>query len=281
MLTNLRPILAKADQERYAVGGFNITSLETALGIAQAAEAEQSPAILQISEKTIDYMGLDVAFAIAKTLADRATVPIAVHLDHGKNFELAEQALRIGFSSIMLDVSKMARNERIPFVKDFVKRAHQIGTSVEVEEDVIGGREDYIQGESGHFTEPERAAAFVRETGCDCFAISIGEAHGKPLPHEKLDVDLLTEINARVAVPLVLHGASSTPEPLIRDVISRGICKINIDTDLRLAFTQQLRQTLEEDDLYDPRDELWPTIEQVKAVVMEKMRLFGSSGKAR
>ncbi len=279
MLVNLNSILKKADQERYAIGGFNITSLETALGIIQAAEEEQSPVILQISEKTSDYMGLDVAFAIARTLADRSVVPVVIHLDHGKNFDLCERALKMGFSSIMLDVSKLERDARIPFVKDFVVRAHRAGVTVEVEEDIIGGREDYIQGEGGHFTDPRRAAMFVKETNCDCFAVSIGEAHGKPLPNEKLDLELLSEVNAVVNVPLVLHGASSTPDKIIREVISRGVCKINIDTDLRLAFDRQLRRTLSDKEMYDPRDELKPTIEEVKKTVIEKMRLFGSSGK--
>lgn len=281
MLVNLKEMLARADERRYAVGGFNMTSLETALGIVEAAEAEASPVILQISEKTVDYMGLDVAFAIAHTLATRVQVPMAIHLDHGKNFQLCEEALQIGFSSIMLDVSKMPIGERIAFVRDFVVRAHRRAVTVEVEEDMIGGREDYVQGDSGHFTDPKRAALFVRETGCDCFAVSIGEAHGKPLPTEKLDLELLAEINRAVSVPLVLHGASSTAESVIREAISLGVCKINIDTDLRLAFTKQLRQTLEQQDIYDPRDELKPTIAEVAGVVREKMQLFGSSGQAK
>lgn len=280
MLVNLKDMLMKADKNRYAVGAFNMTSLETALGVAEAAEAERSPVILAISEKTIDYMGLDLAVAIGRTLAGRVTVPMAVHLDHGKNFELTDQALKAGFSSIMLDVSKMAKDERIPFVRDYVKRAHLAGLTVEAEEDMIGGREDYIKGEVGHLSDPKRAATFVKQTGVDCFAVSIGSAHGQPLPHEHLDMELLYDINKAVSVPLVLHGASSTPETTTREAIARGICKINIDTDLRLAFTRQLRRTLEEKDLYDPRDELQPSIEEVKTVVIEKMRLFGSSGKA-
>lgn len=281
MLVNLKAILVRADAQRYAVGGFNITSLETALAISRAAEAEKSPVIFQISEKTVDYMGMDVAVAIARTLSEKISVPAVVHLDHGKNFELCEQALVSGFTSIMLDVSKVPLGERIPFVKDFVGRAHRKGITVEVEEDVIGGREDYVQGESGHFTNPKRAALFVKETTCDCFAVSIGEAHGKPLPNEKLDLELLGEINKQVDVPLVLHGASSTPEAIIRQAISLGVCKINIDTDLRLAFTKQLRETLKQGDIYDPRDELSPSIDDVERVVREKMQLFGSSGQAK
>lgn len=146
---------------------------------------------------------------------------------------------------------------------------------------MIGGREDYVTGSSGHLTEPKRAKTFVTETGCDSFAVSIGSAHGKPLPTEHLDLDLLREIRELVSVPLVLHGASSTSETVIREAIAAGICKINIDTDLRLAFTRQLHETLKDPDLYDPRDELRPTIESVRKIVQEKIRLFGSSGKAR
>lgn len=280
MLVNLSQILKKADAGHYAIGGFNMTTLESALGIVEAAEAEKSPVILQITEKTIDYMGLEVAFAIAKALADKASVPVAIHLDHGRNFELAESAMKIGFSSIMLDVSKLAESERIPFVKDFTKRAHRQNVTVEVEEDVIGGKEDYVDGKHWRFTDPTRAATFVKETNCDAFAVSIGNSHGKPQPGEVFDLKLISEVNQRVSVPLVLHGASSTPDHLIRDAIARGICKINIDTDLRLAFTKELRATLAEDkDLYDPRDELKPTIGEIKETVIEKMRLFGSNNK--
>jgi fructose-bisphosphate aldolase class II len=280
MLVNTGRILLAAQAGRYAVGGFNITSLESALGIIAGAEAEKSPVILQVSEKTVDYMSLEVAYAIARALADKSPLPVAVHLDHGKNFELAERALRQGFSSIMLDVSKLPLAERIPKVRAFVTKAHKNGATVEAEEDIIGGREDYVQGDHGHLTNPKRAKVFVAESGCDSFAVSIGESHGKPVPGEKLDLELLSEIRAAVTVPLVLHGASSTDPQIIREAVSRGICKINIDTDLRLAFTRQLRETLKEPDIYDPRDELRPGIGEITDVVREKIRLFGSSGKA-
>ncbi|MEK7548549.1 MAG: class II fructose-bisphosphate aldolase [Patescibacteria group bacterium] len=280
MLVNLQAVLEPAVKGRYAVGGFNITGLETALAIAEAAEREKSPVIFQISAKTIDYMGLDLAAAIGLTLANRLKVPAVVHLDHGTDLELAEQALKGGFSSIMLDVSRVPVKERIPIVRDFVQRAKKKNVSVEAEEDAIGGREDYVIGDRSHFTEPKRASEFVRLTGCAAYAVSIGSTHGQPLPNEKLDLELLSEIARSVPVPLVLHGASSTPITIIREAISRGISKINIDTDLRLAFTGQLRRTLRNDDLIDPRDELKPAREEVCRVVREKMRLFGSSGQA-
>jgi len=280
MLVNLNAVLKNADEEKYAIGGFNITTLESALAIIEAAEEEKSPVILQISEKTIDYMGLDVAFAIAKTLADRSPIPVVIHFDHGRNFVLVEQALKTGFSSVMLDVSKMERDKRIPFVKDFTAHARKFGVSVEAEEDQIGGREDYVEGDRSHFTDPKRAAIFVKETGIDAFAISIGSSHGKPLPHEKLDLDLLTRINKAVPAPLVLHGASSTNEKIIREAISLGVCKINIDTDLRLAFTRELRRTLKDPDIYDPREELKPSRDEIHEEVRKHIRLFGSDNKA-
>ena len=280
MLVNLSHILAKADREKYAIGGFNMTTLESAMAIVEAGEQEKSPIILQVSEKTIDYMGLDLAFAIAKTLADSADTPVAIHFDHGRNFELVQKAADIGFSSVMLDVSKMARNKRIPFVKEFTALAHRRKITVEAEEDQIGGREDYIDGNRGHFTNPHRAAQFVKETNVDCFAVSIGSTHGKPLPNEELDVELLADINKAVDVPLVLHGASSTDKNVIREAISLGICKINIDTDLRLAFTRELRRTLKDPDIYDPREELAPSRDEIREEVRRHIRLFGSDGKA-
>ncbi len=279
MLVNLSNILHQADLGKYAIGGFNMTTLESAMAIVEAGDQERSPIILQISEKTIDYMGLDLAFALAKTLADRTDIPVAIHFDHGRNFELVQKAVDIGFSSVMLDVSKMEPKERIPFVKDFTARAHRRKVSVEAEEDQIGGREDYVADNRGHFTDPHRAAQFVKATSVDAFAVSIGSTHGKPLPNEELDLDLLKEINKVVEVPLVLHGASSTDEKVIGAAIALGVCKINIDTDLRLAFTRELRRTLKDPDIYDPREELAPSRDEIRDEVIRHIRLFGSDGK--
>ncbi len=281
MLVNTTEMYRRAEAGKYAIGGFNITSLETALAIIEAAEAEKSPVILQVSEKTIDYMGLDVIFAVTKALADRTAVPAAIHFDHGRNFKLVEEAMNIGFSSVMLDVSKMPEKDRIPFVREFVKKAHRRHVSVEVEEDQIGGREDYVEGRGWKFTDPKRARAFVEATSCDAFAVSIGNSHGKALPDEDFDLELLEQIDKAVDKPLVLHGASSTPNDKIRRAIELGVRKINIDTDLRLAFNDEIRETLATDKkIYDPRDILRPTIPAVKKTVQEKIRLFGSSKKA-
>jgi fructose-bisphosphate aldolase class II len=273
-------MLEHAEKHRYAVGGFNITSLETALGIFEAGEKEKSPYIFQISEKTIDYMGLDVSFAIAKSLADRSDIPIAIHFDHGRNYPLIEDALKIGFSSVMVDVSHEPKQSRIGIVQELSKKAHKYGATIEVEEDSIAGREDYVKGRAYTFTDPKRAYEFVKMTEADLLAVSIGNSHGKPLEGEELHLDLLSKIDRLVSVPLVLHGASSTSKHIIREVIARGVRKINIDTDLRLAFTKSLRQNLiDHKEIYDPRDELKPTIKEVRDTVIDAMRDFGSSGK--
>jgi len=279
MLVNFRRILEEAQKERYAIGAFNMTAIETAMAIVTAAEKQNSPVILQLSEKSIDYFGFDLALGICRHLAEQAKVPVCVHLDHGKKMPLVDRALDSGFSSIMADLSKFPANERIKLGRDIVQRAHHKSITVELEEDSIGGKEDYVSGEV-KYSNPKRAASFVKETGCDAFAVAIGSAHGKPMPDEKLDLDLLREIRRVVTVPLVLHGASSTPPDITREAISRGICKINIDTDLRLAYSQKVRQALADPEVYDPRDYLKEALEAVMQVVEEKIKMFGSNNKA-
>lgn len=280
MLVNLTKILPRAREGKYAIGAFNMTALETALAIIEAAEEEHSPVILQISEKTIDFMGFELSLTVARMLADNAKVPVAVHLDHGKNLELVTKAIESGYPSIMADLSTIDPDKRIKIGKELVEQAHQMNVTVELEEDSIAGKEDYITGTGIKFTDPTRAAKFVNATGCDAFAVAIGSAHGKPQPGEKLDLDLLCDIAKVAPVPLVLHGASSTPDDIIREAISRGICKINIDTDLRVAFSKSVRATLGDGSIYDPRDYLHPAKDAVKQVVREKIRLFGSENKA-
>ncbi|MBI4948239.1 class II fructose-bisphosphate aldolase [Candidatus Berkelbacteria bacterium] len=279
MLVNLSKILQSAYKNKYAIGAFNITAIETALAIMQAGEQESSPIILQASEKTINYFGLDLTAAIGHTLAARTTLPVVLHLDHGKNIELAYKAIEIGFSSVMLDVSSMTLNERIPTVKKFVEFAHRHKVSVEAEEDVIGGKEDFINGKHPHFTDPKRAYIFCKETGIDCFAVSIGNRHGKAEQHEQFDLELLSQINKAVDIPLVLHGASATPPNLIKKAIELGVSKINIDTELRIAFSESLGEVYQELESIDPRDQLSETIDAVREIVVKDMRLFGSSNK--
>jgi len=279
MLVNFLSILKKAQKERYAVGAFNMTAIETGMAIVAEAERLNSPVILQLSEKSLDYFGFDLALGICRHLAESVRVPVCVHLDHGKNLSLIERAIDFGFPSIMADLSAFPVAERIKLGREIVSRAHHKSVSVELEEDSIGGKEDYVSGEL-KYTEPRRAAVFVKNTDCDAFAVAIGSVHGRPMPGERLDLDLLREIRRLVDVPLVLHGASSTPPKIIREAISRGVCKINIDTDLRVAFSKKVREALTDPEVYDPRDYLKEGQKAVRQIVEEKIKLFGSDNKA-
>lgn len=281
MLVTLRDILPKARQEGYAVGAFNTANMEITQAIVEAAVEEQSPVIIQTSEKAIEYAGLDVLFGMIKTLSMDADIPIVIHLDHGKTLSVIDEVLEVGFTSVMIDASQFPEAERVKVAKEVTAKAHAKGLSVEGERDQLRGKEDDVKGAEGKLTDPDEAAAFVRESGIDAFAVSIGNAHGKPLPNETLDLNLLEKISKKVLIPLTLHGASSTPEELIKKAISLGVAKINIDTDLRVAFSGALRDVLSKHpDVYDPREELGPAREAVKKMVRAKMKLFGSCGKA-
>jgi fructose-bisphosphate aldolase class II len=282
MLVTLREILPRARREGYAVGAFNTANMEITQAIIEAAEEERSPVIIQTSEKAIEYAGLGVLFGMIKTLAMSTRVPIVIHLDHGKTISVIDEVMEAGYTSVMIDASQVPEEERIKVAKEVAAKAHAKGLSVEGERDQLRGKEDDVKGAEGKLTEPDEAFRFVKETGIDAFAVSIGNAHGKPLPNEQLDLNRLGRIAERVDIPLTLHGASSTPEPLIKKAISLGVAKINIDTDLRVAFTGALRDILSNHpEIYDPREELGPAREAVKQMVREKMKVFGSSGKAK
>lgn len=282
MFVTLNEILPEARKKGYAVGAFNTANLEITQAIIEAAQEEKSPVIIQTSEKAIEYAGLDVLFGMIKAVAAHVDVPVVIHLDHGKTLDLINQVIEIGYTSVMIDASQFAEEERPKVAAEVTKKAHAKGLSVEGERDKLRGTEDDVKGAEGKMTDPLEAKQFVEKTGVDAFAVSIGNAHGKPLPDERLDLDLLERIAEAVSVPLTLHGASSTPKEMIKQAISLGIAKINIDTDLRISFTGALREVLSNHpEIYDPREELGPAREAVKNMVKEKMRLFGSSGRAR
>jgi len=282
MFITLNDILPEARHEGFAVGAFNTANLEISQAIIEAAQEEKSPVIIQTSEKAIEYAGLDVLYGMIKAVAAHVDIPVVIHLDHGKTLDLIDQVIETGYTSVMIDASQFPENERLRVTKETVKKARAKGLSVEGERDQLRGKEDDVKGAEGKMSDPEEAKKFVEETSVDAFAVSIGNAHGKPLPDERLDLDLLKKIADAVSVPLTLHGASSTPEDMIKKAISLGIAKINIDTDLRLTFTGALRDVLSNHpEIYDPREELGPAREAVKNMVKEKMRLFGCSGRAK
>lgn len=302
MLTTLKKILHKAQREHYAVGAFNVNNLEILQGILSAAISLRSPIILQTSEGAIQYAGLDYLFAILN-IAAKSPIPVVIHLDHGKNIKLIREAIKKGYSSVMFDGSALPFEENAAYTKEIVRFAHKNGVSVEAELGIL-------KNDDNKFTDPKKAEEFVKSTQCDALAIAIGTSHGayKFEGEPKLDFERLHEIHQHIKIPLVLHGASGVPHyivsyakkhckklhscavrdgfrgvsnALIRNAIRLGICKINIDTDLRIAFTGGVFNTLlEKKNIIDPREYLGNGKDMVATIVQEKIRLFGSVGKA-
>jgi fructose-bisphosphate aldolase class II len=287
-LATLRDVCKPAEAGKYAVGAFGVQNLETIQAVIEAAVEERSPAILIISSGAIKYAGLQTISKIVQTLADAASVPIVAHLDHGETFKLATQCVHAGFKSVMVDGSHFAYEENVALTRKVVEMAHAVGATVEGEIGKIGGVEENIVVDEAEatMTEPDEAARFVKDTGIDAVAVAIGNAHGLYKGEPKLDIRRLGVIYEKVkavdsACHLVLHGGSGTPDYMIRDAIAMGVSKINIGTELKLAFVQGVRDLLEKKPgVDDPRHLLGPAREAVKAVTKEKMRLFGSSGRA-
>ena len=305
MLITNRDLLNSARQKAYAVGAFNINNLESLLAVAEAAVEEKSPVIIAVTPSAIKYAGLAYLAKIAKTAAESALVPMSLHLDHGENFETASKCIDAGFTSVMIDGSFLKFGENVALTKRVVDFAHPKGVSVEAELGRLAGvEESTVEEKEAVLTDPNAAKEFVETTGVDALAVAIGTSHGayKFKAEPKLDFERLKLIKEKIDVPLVLHGASSVPqwiiekavkygaeltgakgipEEHIKKAISLGIAKINIDTDLRLAFTATIREFLANSPKeFDPRKILGSAKEAMKEVVKGKMHLFGSSGKA-
>lgn len=283
-LTDAASLLRRAARGGWAVGAFNCNNLEILQAIIRAAEAEDAPVIVQASQGAIKYAGLEYIAALALHAARAARVPVAVHLDHGTDFAQVVRCIRAGFTSVMIDGSHLPLEENIALTRRVVDVARPVGVSVEAELGRIGGAEDEIRVDEreAFFTDPEEAAYFVRETQVDSLAVAVGTAHGRYRGTPRLDFERLRRIHALVNVPLVLHGSSGVPADAIREAVACGICKVNIDTDIRQAFTDALRRTLADmPDEIDPRKILAPAREAATAVIREKIRLFGSAGRAK
>lgn len=276
-------LLEQASKGGYAVGAFNTNNLEIVQGIVEAADELESPVILQASQGAIKYAGLNYIVAIVQAASDLVKVPVALHLDHGTSFEQAMQCIRAGFSGVMFDGSKHPLEENIAKTAEVVKVANCVGVSVEAELGKIGGTEDDITVSDAEamMTVPEEAKEFVQRTNVDALAVAIGTAHGPYKGEPRLDFERLQKIRNIVEIPLVLHGASGVPEDAIQKAIKIGISKINIDTDLRQAFTAAAAKVLaDKPGEFDPRKILGPGREALKKVVKEKITLFGSAGRA-
>lgn len=297
-------LLEKANEGYYAVGAFNFVNMEVLKGISAAAKEENSPALIACSEGAIKYAGIRNLVAMAKEEADSSGMPLCLHLDHGKDFDVIMQCIRNGFTSVMIDGSHLPLEENIAITRKIVEIAHGAGVSVEGELGKLSGIEDNVASRESILTDPVEAERFVKETGVDSLAIAIGTAHGpKKFKGEPiLEIPLVAEIKKRIGIPLVLHGASSVPaevlekgikygakwegskgvpEGSLAEAIKGGINKVNVDTDLRMTFISALRQTMaEKPESVDLRDLFKPCMTAVKEVVRHKMRILGSSGKA-
>lgn len=285
-LEHIKNIVPRAHREKYAIGAFNTQNLEITLGIIRAANVKRAPVIIQVSETTIEYAGLKPITHIVKTVAKNlASVPVALHLDHGRKFQSVVECISAGFSSIMMDASDLPFDENVAITRRAVEYAHRHGVWVQGELGRLKGVEDVVKVKEreAFMTDPDEAKEFVRRTGVDTLAVSIGNIHGivklmKGVP--KLDLKRLKKIQERVKIPLVLHGASGIKEEEIQKAVKLGICIINIDTEIRLAFTDAVRDTLKKDPkVYDPRKVLAPSINAVAEIVRKKIQMFGSSNK--
>lgn len=283
MLVTGKEILDHANKNNYAVGAFNIVDMEMLQAVIAAAEEEKSPVFVQTTEGALSYAGYGYLSAMVRYAAENTKVPVAFHLDHGGSFDTAMKCLRHGWTSVMIDGSHLPFEGNIDVTSRVVAAAHAMGVSVEAELGRLGGVEDNISVDEkdAMFTDPKEAHEFVEKTGVDYLAIAIGTAHGKYKGVPKLDIDRLKVIKGDLKIPIVLHGASGVGPDQIEMAIANGVNKINIDTDLRCAYTDKVREILDADkDVFDLRKIIGPARDNVKATVAAKMRQFGSAGKA-
>lgn len=281
-LVTTKEMLLDAQKNGYAVGAFNVENMEMVMAVMEAAEELKSPVIMQTTPSTVKYAGLDFFLANVKAAAERASVPVAMHLDHGSSFELAMQAYRTGYTSIMIDGSHGSFEENIAVSKAVADACTPSGIPVEAELGKVGGKEDDLDGgDDNPYTDPDQAVEFVKHTGITSLAVAIGTAHGVYKGEPKLDLDRLSEIREVVDIPLVLHGTSGVPDETVTECVNRGICKVNYATDLRIAFTKGVSEVFSENpDVIDPKKYNACGKERVKEYVMSKMKVCKSVGKA-
>ena len=275
-------MLLDAQKGGYAVPAFNVENLEMAQAVIAAAEELRSPIMMQTTPSTVKYGTLAGYVGIVKALAEKASVPICLHLDHGKDFNMAVQAVREGYTSIMIDGSKEEFEKNIAITKAVVDVCKPSNIPVEAELGKVGGKEDDMDnGENNGMTVPAEAAEFVERTGVSSLAVAIGTAHGVYKGVPKLDKDRLAKIRQMVSIPLVLHGASGIPDQDVWDCVALGICKVNIATELRIAFSEGVKAYLQKDpEVYDPKKYAAVGRENVKTVAMKKIMMCGSNEKA-
>lgn len=279
MILSTRQMLLDAQAGHYAVPAFNIHNLETLQVVADTASEMHSPLIIAVTPSTIDYARDEYVVAMAKIAAKHTNIPIAIHLDHFEDVARIKKAIDVGFKSVMIDASKLPFVENIAKTKEVVSYAHHYDATVEAELGKLVGVEDdlVINDKDGAYTNPDDAVKFVEATNIDSLAVAIGTAHGLYKGEPKLDFDRLVEIRNKVDIPLVLHGASDVPDELVRKAISLGICKVNVATDLKIPFSNAVKDYFKENpDANDPRKYMTPGKQAMKEIVKHKIKVCNS-----
>lgn len=285
MLMNMKDLLTVAQKNHFAVPAFNIGSDQLLKAVMKTVKELKSPVILEMSPDEFNFVGYAQIQAMLYEAA-HTDVPVCIHLDHGDSYETVVRAIQAGMTSVMIDASKLPYEENVAITKKVVETAHIVNVSVESELGTIGTTGNSIEGgtEGVIYTVPEEAKQFIEDTGIDTFACAIGTAHGiypkdmKP----KLRIDILKDITNQVSVPLVLHGGSSNKDEEIAEAVKNGICKINISSDIKVAFYEQARKTLNENPGYREPLEIYPAaMEACGKVCADKIRLFNSQDKVK
>ncbi len=281
MLVPFSEILADAHKRGYAVGAFNCLSVEHILGAMEAAEELRSPIILQIAEVQFPYAPLELMVPAFLEAAHRATVPVAVHLDHGLSLETCIKALRLGCNSVMFDGASLPFEENVAQTLLVTRAAKAVGAEVEAELGYVGDAQCSADIANDVFTSPTEARKFIELTGVDALAIAIGNLHGKYIATPKLNITRLQEINSMCNTPLVLHGGSGTSEEDFKACAHNGVAKINVATALQIAATKGVEEYLASTDKPNYIDMKWAIVKATKESVMWHMQLFESDGKAQ
>lgn len=286
-LQNILSWIQQAQREGWAVGAFNANTMEQMQAIVSAAQSEQAPAIIQVSHRALTYIGngneiqgLKYVAALGKIAAESVTVPIALHLDHGTEQEVL-QAIALGFTSVMFDGDGLSFEENVFITKHLCETVHSVGACMEAEIGEVPKPDGKEFDETAiALTQPDEAAQFVDTTGIDTLAIALGSVHGLKTKQITIDLDRLAEIRRQVSTPLVLHGSSGVSDHDIKQGILMGLCKVNVATQLNYAFTEAVRDVLNQNsELVDPRKYISPGRDAQVQIVRERIRFFGASGK--
>ncbi len=275
-------ILSDAQKGHYAVGAFNIENMEMAQAVIKAGEETNSPLIVQTTPSTLKYAPPSLFYAIVKSIAENSKIPVALHLDHGDSFKRCCETIRAGYTSVMIDGSKLPFDENVILTQKVVEVASNLSIPVEAELGTIGGKEDSLvtSDKDALYTNPAQAKEFVDRTRVNSLAVAIGTAHGFYKGVPKLDFERLEEIVKIVDIPIVLHGGSGIPDEDVQKSIRLGISKVNYATELRWHFTQACRKVLEDSDIFDPKKYGTAGREAVKEFVKQRIIVCGSAGKA-